>query len=129
VNDEPGTGDATQSRRDDAVPADVFAARITGDRETLARVLQRFQLDVGCRHAHVDRNPDGTATMIVYATEARIRELRDAGYAVETGENVSALGRERQREVGSGDRFEGGRVPPRSRAVQRARDQRGGAPS
>lgn len=129
MNDDPGAGDATQSRRDDAVQADVYAARITGDRETLARVQQTFQLDVGCRHAHVELNPDGTATMIVYATEARIRELRAAGYAVEAGENVSALGRERQREVGRDDRFQGGRVAPRSRAVQRGRDQRGGAPS
>ena len=129
MSDEPGMGDATQSRREDAVPADVYAARITGDRETLASVVQRFQLDVGCRHAHVEPNPDRSATMIVYATEARIRELRDAGYSVETGENVSALGRERQREVGTGDRFEGGRVAPRSRAVPRGHGQRGGPAS
>jgi hypothetical protein len=126
VNEEPGMGDAAQSRRDQEVPADVYAARITGDRETLAKVLRTFQLVVGCRHAHLEPNQDGTATMIVYATEARIRELRDAGYAVESGENVSALGRERQREVGTGDRFEGGRVPPRSRAVDHGHGQRGG---
>jgi hypothetical protein len=129
VNEEPGTGDAAASRRDDAIPADLYAARITGDRETLARVLETFALDVGCRHAHIEPNPDRTGTMTVYATEARIRELRDAGFTVEAGENVSALGRERQRDVGTGDRFRGGRVAPRGRGVDRGDDQRGGAAS
>ena len=53
------------------------------------------------------------ASCYAFAPEDQIREIQAAGYSVEVGENVSATARERQAEVGKGDRFEGGRVPPR----------------
>lgn len=92
---------------------DLFEVRITGSDEELAKMLRTFDLDVGCRHAHVDRNVDGSATILVFAGEARIAELTAAGYRAERGANASARGRELWREIGSGDRFEGGRLPPR----------------
>ena len=92
-------------------PPDLFAAKVTGNPDTFARLMRAFELDMGCR-PHVEANRDGNGTMLIYATEARIREIRAAGFAIEPGENVSALGRERQAEVGKGDRFEGGRVTP-----------------
>jgi hypothetical protein len=94
------------------VPPDKFAVRITLTREAYDELLRRFELDLGCR-PHVQVNADGTGTLLAYADEARIGELRAAGYTLERGENVSALGRERQREIGVGDRFQGGRVVPR----------------
>lgn len=99
------------SERDESVPPDLYAVRITGSRETLAKLMREFELDVGCR-PHVDANPDGSGTMLFYATDERIRGLRAAGYVVEPGENVSELGRQRQAEVGEGDRFKGGVVAP-----------------
>jgi hypothetical protein len=92
--------------------SDRFEVRITGTDETLARLLHSFDLDVGCRHAHVDRNPDGSATILVFASEARLAEIQAAGYRAEKGDNVSARGRALRKQIGVGDRFEGGRVAP-----------------
>ena len=127
MNDQTGSGDANPSH--ETVPPDLYSARVTGSRETLAKLMQTFELDVGCRHPHVEPNPDRTATLIVYVTDDRIREIQAAGYKVERGENVSALGRERQKEVGEGDRFEGGRVAPRGLGEKPGRDRKGGSAS
>jgi hypothetical protein len=129
MNDQIDTGGSNQPQGNEAVPPDLYAAQVTGSRETLARLLQTFELDVGCRHPHVEPNPDGTATLVVYATEERIREIQAAGYKVETGENVSAVGRERQAEVAKGDRFEGGRVAPRGLGKKPGHDRQGGSES
>ena len=112
MNDPIESGDANQSQRNEEIPPDLYAARITGTPEAFAKLLQTFELDVGCR-PHPELNTDGTASLLVYATEERIRELQSAGYKVERGENVSAVGRERRREIGEGDRFKGGQIPPR----------------
>ena len=129
MNDQTGSGDANPSQPSEAVPPDLYAARVTGSREALAKLMQTFELDVGCRHPHVEPNPDRTATLVVYVTDERIREIQAAGYKVERGENVSALGRERQKEVGKGDRFEGGRVAPRGLGEKPGRDRKGGSAS
>lgn len=92
---------------------DLFEARITGTEDQLATMLRSFDLDIGCRHAHVDRNADGTATMLVFASEESIAALQERGYRAEKGENVSARGRELWKEVGRGDRFEAGGIAPR----------------
>jgi hypothetical protein len=128
MNDQPSSDQADQSQRNDDRPPDVFAARITGTREALVKILQEFELDVGCR-PHPKMNLDGTATLLVFASDERIAELRAAGYGVERGENVAAIGRERQADVGKGDRFEGGRVAPRGLGKKTDRDSRGGAAS
>lgn len=125
MNDQNRSDDVNQSQRNEDILPDLYAARITGSRETLAKLMQTFELDVGCRHPHVEPNPDRTATVVVYATEQRIRELQAAGYSVERGENVSAVGRERQAEVGEGDRFQGGRVAPRGLGEKQGRDRKG----
>lgn len=95
----------------DALP-DLYEVRITVRRQEFEELLQKYPLDLGCR-PHVERNADGTGTLLAFATAERIQELEAAGYKVEQGENVSAVGRERQKEVGSDDRFQGGRVIPR----------------
>src|SRR5947209_19567481 len=126
MNDQNRSDDANQSQRSEAVPPDLYAAQINGSPETFAKLRQEFELDVGCRAPHFEVNPDGSGTMLVYATEERIRELRAAGYRVEVGENVSELGRQRQKEVGEGDRFKGGRVTPRGLAEKTARGRERG---
>jgi hypothetical protein len=126
MDDQIESGDSNQSQRNEAIAPDLYSARVTGSRETLARLMQTFEVDVGCRHPEIEANPDRTATLLLYATKERIRELQDAGYKVETGENVSELGRQRQKEVGKGDRFEGGRVAPRGLGEKPGYGRKGG---
>jgi len=127
MNDQTDSGGSNQSQTNQDVPPDLYAARITSNHENLARLLQTFELDVGCRHPHLEPNPDRTATLTVYATEERIREIQAAGYQIERGENVSAVGRERQKEVGEGDRFKGGRVAPRGLGEKPGGNLKGGS--
>jgi len=115
-----------ESKRNEPIPPDLYAARITGSRETLARVLAETGLDFGCR-PHGTLNPDGSSTLQVYATEERIAQLQAAGYQVERGENVSASGRERRSEVGKGDRFDGGRIAPRGLGEKPGPHRKGGS--
>jgi hypothetical protein len=112
MSDQNYADGADQPQRNDEVSPDLFAVRITASREVLAKIIREFALDVGCR-PHAQLNPDDSAALLAYATKERIDDMKAAGYGVELGENVSAIGRERQAEVGKGDRFEGGRVAPR----------------
>lgn len=91
---------------------DQFSVRLLVTPQQAAELLARDDLDFGCR-PHLRPNPDGTATLDVLAQRKTIDELRRTGHRLEIGENVSAAGRARQREVGEGDRFDGGRRPPR----------------
>lgn len=116
---------ARQPQQNDEVSPDLFAVRITASREVLAKIIREFALDVGCR-PHAELKPDGSAALLAYATKERVDEMKAAGYGVELGENVSAIGRERQAEVGKGDRFEGGRVAPRGLGEKTVRGGKGG---
>lgn len=111
VDDSKAGSGETRRTRDPESP-DLFSIRVSVTRETFERLLKQFDLDVGCR-PHVHANADGTGSLTAFATTERIRELEAAGYKVEIGENASEIGRQRQAEVGKGDRFEGGRVVPR----------------
>ena len=46
MNDQTGSGDANPSQRNEAVPPDLYAARVTGSRETLAKLMQTFELEI-----------------------------------------------------------------------------------
>ncbi len=85
MNDQNRSDDVNQSQRSEAVPPDLYAARINGSPETFAKLRQEFELDVGCRGPHVE------------------------------------VGRQRQKEIGEGDRFMGGRVKPRGFGEKRGR--------
>ena len=93
-------------------PPDQYAARVTGSRETLEKLMKEFDVDAGCR-PHPEVHHDHGGSLLVYASEEQIRLFQTAGYRVERGENVSEIGRQRQAEIGKGDRFEGGRIAPR----------------
>ena len=122
--DENLPGNSDQPRQgEDALP-DLFEVRITVSQDEFTRLIENIPLDLGCR-PHIEMNPDGTGTVQAFASEARIRELEAAGYRVEQGENVSAVGRVRQREVGTGDRFQGGRVTPRGLGIKSGRREGG----
>jgi hypothetical protein len=106
-------------------PPDLFEARVTGDRATIDKLMKEPGIDLGCR-PHPEVNLDGTGTLLVYASEERIAKLEAEGYKLERGENVSELGRQRLKEVGEGDRFEGGRVTPRGLGDKTDRGRKGG---
>ena len=127
MNDQPS--DPQQSQPEDEVPPDVFETRISGAREAFPTLIAQFSLDIGCRGPQFERQPDGTFSLIAYANESKIRQLRAAGYKIDQGENVSALGRERQKEVGRGDRFEGGRITPQGRGEKPGYGRKGGTTS
>ena len=120
MNDDFVPGDTDRPQQGEEILPDLFEIRLTVNREDFAELMQKFPLDLGCR-PHIELNQDGTGTVQAFASEERIRELEDAGYRVERGENVSALGRERQKEVGVGDRFQGGRVIPRGLGIKPSR--------
>jgi hypothetical protein len=113
--DEPAPKGARHGRADEPVPSDppdLFAIKIDVTPQNLTELLSEFALDVGDR-PHVEPRAEGAGTLYAFAPEGQIREIEAAGYRVETGENVSEAGRQRMAEVGEGDRFEGGRIPPR----------------
>src|SRR6266545_6841965 len=103
ADDTRGRGRTTPGSSE-PIPSDLFTVRVIVTRESFDSLLKKFDLDVGCR-PHVHANPDGTGTLTAFATKERIRELEAAGHKVEVGENASELGRQRQEEVGKGDRF------------------------
>jgi hypothetical protein len=113
----PGKGGAPWGGE---VPPDRFAVKISVRADTLTELLRAFPLDVGDR-PHVERGANGDGTLYAFAPEAQVSELKAAGYAVEVGENVSEIGRQRMAEVAKGDRFEGGRIPPRGLGVKPGR--------
>src|SRR5438046_2373622 len=119
------SGGANRPQQRGEVPPDLFAVRITVSQENFTELMQKFALDVGCR-PHVQVNPDGTGTLEAYASEELLRAIEAAGYVVERGENVSALGRARQKEISEGDRFKGGRIAPRGLGLKPGHD--GGQP-
>lgn len=104
--------DAGASSRDEGVPADSFAVKISVTPATVTELLRRFELDVGDR-PHVEPTAEGRGLLYAFASQEQIREVEAAGYSIDIGENVSETGRQRMAEVSEGDRFEGGRIPPR----------------
>lgn len=81
-------------------------------RETLAEWVRQFQLDIwgagGPRTL-----PDGTLSMEAYVPEKVLDKLKKAGAVFDVIEDATKVGKERQKEVGRGDRFEGGKIAPR----------------
>lgn len=91
---------------------DKFAARVKVTRDQADKLLRRDDLDFG-DHPGFSVNPDGIGSIDMFATRADVAALQAEGYEIEVGANLSARARDRLAEVGQGDRFEGGRIPPR----------------
>jgi hypothetical protein len=110
----PDTKDRQDRPRDegDERDDDTFAVRVRVTREQAAELIRGGGYDFGDR-PHAIRNADGTGMLGMFVDRRQIGELRARGYDVEVGQNQSARARQRLSEVGEGDRFEGGRVPPR----------------
>jgi hypothetical protein len=105
-------GDATDPRPPaDGQEGDVFAVRARVTQEQARELARTGEFDYGDR-LHWSPNPDGTGRLDLLVSQAQIDELRGRGIEVEVESNESAKAREVLRDVGEGDRFEGGRVPP-----------------
>ena len=102
-----GGDDAGGERRDDQ-----FAVRVRVTPDQVEELLRRGEFDFG-DHPSITPNPDGTGYLDLFPTRPQIEALEAEGYELDVGLNLSARARERVAEVGRGDRFEGGRVPPR----------------
>lgn len=94
-------------------PGDIFLVLIVvTDRESLRALRQDPEIDFGCR-PHVRSLGAGAVQFDAFIDERKIRELQVLpGVTVAVLRNASESGRERQREVGSGDRFNGGATAP-----------------
>jgi hypothetical protein len=91
-------------------PGDKFSVVVhLPDRASLAELRRHKRLDVG--HVHPTKGKDVEITL--FATKQQIADLREAGWKVDVGQNLSAIGRERQKEVGKGDRYQGGKKTPK----------------
>ena len=126
MTDMPDPEDAGRPSDVGGVPADKFAVKIAVTPETVTKLLRRFDLDVGDR-PHVEPTAEGRGALYAFAPQGQIREIEAAGYTVEVGDNASETGRQRMAEVGKGDRFDRGRVPPRGLGRKAGRDDEGQA--
>jgi hypothetical protein len=80
------------------------------DRKTLSKLIKEFQLDIG--GGGPKRLRSGTLVTDAYVPKEILEKLKEAGISFEVIENATDVGRERQKEVDSGDRFEGGKKVP-----------------
>jgi hypothetical protein len=80
------------------------------DRKTLSRLMKEFQLDIG--GGGPKRLRSGILFTEAYVPEETLEKLKGAGISFEVIENATDVGRERQKEVNNGDRFEGGKKVP-----------------
>jgi hypothetical protein len=103
---EPATPPGDE--RDD----DVFAARVRATREQVDELIRRDEFDYGDRPHFSAREGDATGELDLFVSRAQIERLRADGFEVQVVSNQSAQARERLKDVGEGDRFEGGKIPP-----------------
>ena len=96
---------------DDEREDDVFAVRAKVTREQALELARQGDLDYGDR-LHWSPEPDGTGRLDLFVTRGQMDALKAQGIEVDVASNESGRAREVLADVGEGDRFEGGTVPP-----------------
>ena len=95
------------------VPDDVFHVSVVLPDSASARAfVARRDIDFGCRPS-VRRSSDGSLITHAILSGKQVGELRGQRLGVTVLLNATVIGRERQAEVGKGDRFQGGRIAPK----------------
>lgn len=89
------------------------------DSAKLAHVLRKEILDIGPMLA---RPGSKEIEVHLYADKQQIEKLKRYGWKLDVRENLSEVGRKRQKEVGKGDRFEGGRIPPKGLGLKTGKE-------
>jgi hypothetical protein len=95
----------------------VLQVRIEAEDLEALRPFLLEGLDVGCR-PHPVELPGGRVALQAYVVEDELARLRERGVNVEVIHDASALLRERQADVGQGDRFDNGRIAPHGLGVK-----------
>ncbi|QTE02271.1 hypothetical protein [Streptomyces cyanogenus] len=86
-----------------STPRTVLRVRVTArDVETLRALLRETRPDVGGLARRAD---DGSCTIEAYVSPEQAEVLEREGVSVTLVEDATAAGRDRQAEVGHGDRF------------------------
>jgi len=108
---ERSKGGSRKPPDDQPLPGDIYHVVLTvPNRRAAAELAAKHTLDLGPLHL---RPETGELEIHLYAPQRQIEELRAEGWKPEVRENMSEEGRLRQQEVARGDRFEGGKKPPR----------------
>ncbi|MGH3974462.1 MAG: hypothetical protein ACRD1T_01035 [Acidimicrobiia bacterium] len=79
--------------------------------EQLREIAGREDMDLNCGGAK--KTPTGEWTVEAYVRQQVATRLRKAGVHVEVDKEFEKRVAARRAEVGAGDRFQGGRTPPR----------------
>lgn len=79
--------------------------------EQLKDILRREDLDLNC--GGPKKTKTGEWVVEAYASQRVATRLRKAGARVEVDKEFEKRASIRRDEVGGGDRFQGGRIPPR----------------
>ncbi len=91
-------------------PKEVMRILITAkDAHTLRALLRRRELDLSC--GGPKQREGGAVSIEAYVPEDRIDQLRLPGIKIDVLGDETATARERQKQVGQGNRFAGGVVP------------------
>jgi hypothetical protein len=91
----------------------ILRVRLVAPADALVALIKSSRHDLGCGAPRV--SPDGTAAVDAYITEKDRERLAKEHPRVKQTVlgDATAIGKERQAEVGKGDRFQGGKVRPR----------------
>jgi hypothetical protein len=90
---------------------DIFRVVLTvSDHQTLARLLKERLLDVGPIQSRLG---ESEINVDLFLTQNQITQLTKERWKIKVHENMSEIGRKRQKEVGLGDRFERGEIAPK----------------
>jgi hypothetical protein len=96
----------------EVMSAHVYRVRISAkSKSALIDLLKSEPLDLNCGSPKTA--PDGTITIEALVTDDVKKRLEKHPVQIEVVEDATETGRQRQAEVGKGDRFEGGKKPPR----------------
>lgn len=79
--------------------------------EKLRELIRQEELDLNCGGAK--KTADGKWTVEAFVADEVIPRLRQAGVTVDVDREFTNRSAARRGEVGRGDRFKGGRTPPR----------------
>lgn len=92
-------------------PGDIFhVVLVAPNRRVVTELVTKHMLDLGPLNP---RPETGELEVHLFAPQRQIEALRTEGWKPQVRENMSEEGRQRQQEVARGDRFQGGKKPPR----------------
>src|SRR3954464_5993232 len=90
----------------------------TNTREEMKKLISSGSIDMNC--GGPSQQADGTFVVEAYVPDNSVGDVRTLGFPFEVVENLSrSMLEHRQQEVGSGDRYEGGRIAPQGLGIKR----------